>query len=78
VLILLSVVQCAGLDPLRDEAIAYAEALKAAGVEVELYAYQGLPHCFSSMLFDIPQSKDYYQRIVAFLDKLLKSPRSSL
>lgn len=73
-----ALVQCAGLDPLRDEGIAYAEALKAAGVDVELCTYAGLPHCFSSMLFDIPQSKDYYKRIEAFLDKLLKNPRPSL
>ncbi|OIW23612.1 hypothetical protein CONLIGDRAFT_649638 [Coniochaeta ligniaria NRRL 30616] len=73
-----ALVQCAGLDPLRDEGIAYAEALKAAGVEVELYTYQGLPHCFSSMLLDIPQSRDYYKRVEAFLEKLVKSHRPNL
>jgi acetyl esterase/lipase len=74
----LIVIQCAGLDPLRDEAIAYAEALKAAGVDVELYSYAGLPHCFSSLLLDLPQSREYYQRIEAFLDRLVKNPKSSL
>jgi hypothetical protein len=36
----LRAVQVAGLDPLRDEAIVYAEALRAAGVQVELYTGQ--------------------------------------
>jgi acetyl esterase/lipase len=63
------------MDPVRDEGIAYAEALKAAGVEVELYAYQGLPHFFASMVPDHPQSRVYFKRIEAFLEKVLKTPR---
>jgi acetyl esterase/lipase len=62
------VVQVAGTDPLRDEGIAFAEALKAAGVDVELKAYGGLPHCFT-MFTAFPQTAEYYDRVIAFVKK---------
>lgn len=64
----LLVVHAAGLDPLRDEAIAYAEALKAAGNQVDLAIYPGLPHCFY-MFTGFKQSKEYFSRVVAFVRK---------
>jgi acetyl esterase len=36
----------ADLDPLRDEGMAYAEKLEAAGVEVEFHNFQGVVHGF--------------------------------
>jgi acetyl esterase len=36
-------------DPLVDEGIAYADRLRAAGVEVELELYRGLTHDFVKM-----------------------------
>lgn len=59
--------QTGGCDPLRDEAFAYAEALRAAGVETEFYCYQGLPHFFPGILFEIPETASFYERYMGFL-----------
>ncbi|KAF0325698.1 hypothetical protein GQ607_007140 [Colletotrichum asianum] len=66
-----TLIQCAGCDILRDEGLAYAEALEASGVDVEVHAYQGLPHCFPAVL---PAAEEevsrFYERYMAFLDKI--------
>lgn len=41
------VIQIAGMDPLRDEGIAYADALEAVGVIVKRDIYPGIPHGFT-------------------------------
>jgi len=72
-----TVIQVAGLDPLRDEGLAYAEALKDAGNKVEVYAYKGLPHVFATMLITLPQVKQYYERQAAFIKGVVSASEKS-
>ncbi|HHU11120.1 MAG TPA: alpha/beta hydrolase [Intrasporangiaceae bacterium] len=44
-----ALIQTADLDPIRDDGVRYAEALRAAGVEVRLTNYVGVPHGFASV-----------------------------
>ena len=45
----------AGFDPLRDEGLAYAERLRADGVDVAYHEYAGQIHAFVSLTKAIPQ-----------------------
>lgn len=65
----LLVIQCAGVDIFRDEAFAYAEALEVAGVDVEIYGYQGVPHCFPAIMNTHPSTPTFYERFNSFLSK---------
>ncbi|MFG3547497.1 alpha/beta hydrolase [Streptomyces sp. NPDC047725] len=46
----------AGLDPLRDDGLAYAEALTAARVPVQAHHYAGMFHGFLSMAAALPEA----------------------
>lgn len=52
----------AELDPLRDEGMAYAEALAAAGVPVEAEIAPGMIHGFFSLFEPVPDALPYIAR----------------
>jgi len=54
-------------DPLRDEGIAYAEALASAGVAVETEEAPGMIHGFFSMFEAVPEAMPYIERAGARL-----------
>jgi acetyl esterase len=63
----------AGLDPLRDEGAAYAERLRAAGVDVVYHEYRGQIHAFLSLTKTIPQGMDCTWEIGAYLQERLRA-----
>ncbi|GAA1926965.1 alpha/beta hydrolase [Nocardioides marmoribigeumensis] len=72
-----AVVAVAGYDPLRDEGIAYAEALRAAGTEVELLRFDSLIHGFADMVFS-PGADEAVGTTLARFSALLHSDRKDL
>ncbi len=53
----------AELDPLRDQGIRYADALRAAGVPVTHRPVGGVPHAFLSFTRDVQVSRDVLNEI---------------
>jgi acetyl esterase/lipase len=64
-----TLIQFAGVDIFRDEAFAYTDALRAAGVDVESHCYGGVPHCFPSVIPTHSLTPVFYERFNAFLKK---------
>ena len=58
-------------DPLRDEGLAYAKALTAAGVAVETELAPGMIHGFFSMFEAVPDAMPYIDRAGARLKAAL-------
>lgn len=48
-------------DPLHDEGLEYADALRVAGVTVSLEIYRGVTHEFIKMGRILPQAKQFHQ-----------------
>ncbi|KAI0521128.1 alpha/beta hydrolase fold-domain-containing protein [Xylaria bambusicola] len=71
-----ALIQSAGVDILRDESFAYADALAAAGVDVEIHCYKGVPHCFPGLMTRHPHTPVFYERYNAFLKKHATSSNS--
>lgn len=57
----------AGFDPLHDEGVAYAEALRSAGVEVTLSDYPGMIHGFFNYGGYLDAARRAHQEVVAAL-----------
>jgi acetyl esterase len=58
-----------GLDPLMDEGKAYADALRAAGVEVEYRCRETTIHGFLQMGKVIPAAADALAEVAAYLKR---------
>ena len=58
-------------DPIRDEGLAYEEALRAAGVASELLHFAGQVHGFISFAPLVPSAREALQQILAALRQAL-------
>jgi acetyl esterase/lipase len=63
----------AGFDPLRDEGEAYAEALRALGVQAQLRRFPGLFHGFINAIGASPSSHDALVEVAGMTRALLRS-----
>jgi len=62
-----ALIQAAGLDPLEDQAPAYADRLRQAGVDVTLTRYPEAVHAFLSMPGLVPAARPARTEILAHL-----------
>jgi acetyl esterase len=67
-----AVIAVAGHDPLYDEGVAYAAALRAAGVPVELLDFPPLVHGFLRFTGPVPAAADAAAAIVAAAARLFR------
>lgn len=66
-----ALIQVAEFDPLRDEGIAYANALASAGNEVVLNHYAGMVHAFFSLARAVEAGRQAMNEATTFLRKEL-------
>lgn len=59
------------VDPLRDEAVAYADRLREAGVDVELVEFDNLTHGFPNLSAMVPAAAEATEVVGQRLKKLL-------
>ena len=65
-------VVAAGIDPFYSEDVAFAEKLRAAGRDVELLEYEGMPHTFWTFP-PLHGLTDATERVAAFMRRQLRS-----
>jgi len=68
-----ALVLTAGFDPIRDDGRAYAEKMRAAGVEVEHVCAEGSVHGFMNMTAGLPEAADMLELVAARLREALSS-----
>ena len=68
-----AIVLTAEYDPLRDEAMQYAETLRQAGVAAEARIEQGLPHAFCNLGGILPEGLQAFDRAVAEMNRHLRA-----
>ncbi len=68
-----TLILAAEYDPLRDEAMQYADTLTQSGVTVDAHVAQGLPHAFCNMGGILPEGLLAFDRAVAEMDRHLRS-----
>ncbi|MFQ6393291.1 alpha/beta hydrolase [Nocardia sp. KC 131] len=68
-----ALIQSAGLDPLEDQAPAYADRLRQAGVEATLTRYPEAVHAFLSMPGLVPAARPARAEILAYLRDHLRA-----
>jgi acetyl esterase len=61
----------AGYDPLRDEGEAYAEKLRAAGIDVTLTRYDGMIHGFVRRFNALDQAKVALEEVASSISDWL-------
>jgi acetyl esterase len=66
-----TVITTAACDVLRDEAEAYGERLRQAGVPVILARYEGVPHGFLTLAIEVPQARAAVNLAIEHLKKTL-------
>ena len=59
-----------GIDLFAEEDMAYAERLKADGVDCELLVTDGAPHAFESFFPDSSLAKAHWESVFAFIKRV--------
>jgi acetyl esterase len=72
-----AIVVVAEYDPLRDETLAYAERLGAAGVEVSVHRYDDMPHAFFSFVNLFKRGNEAVARVGRQLRELIAAPAAA-
>ena len=73
-----AIVNLAGFDPLHDDGLAYATALQAAGVPVDVTREAGLVHGYMSFTAISPSSLKATERIVASIAAVLDTTTTTV